>query len=69
MLYKPGMKLLEGKRMQWQLKSSSANYANPVIPDEQTEAELVLLQIPANIPLFSGVTQAWFKLVQAQFSS
>ena len=39
-----------------------------MIPEEQTETELVLLHLPANIPFFSGITQAWFKLAQAQLS-
>ena len=50
------------------MRFSSANYANLTIPEEQTEAELVLLHLPANISLFSGVTQAWFKLVKEKLS-
>ena len=45
------------KRMQWQLRSSRSDCDNPVTPDHQTEAELVLLHLPANILLFSVLVQ------------
>lgn len=44
------------KRIQWQLRSSRSDCENPLIPEQQTEANLVL-HLPANILLFSALVQ------------